>query len=320
MLATVVHVVGSAYRRPGARMLILPDGRRLGTISGGCLEGDVARKASRWTSNTGKALRVFDNTTEDAAWEFGLGCNGVISVLLERLENGQVGAMLDFLDARQAAKQPAVVATVIRCANEHDCEVGDRLLCDAEGSVGGALDGSDLETDLSPAIQAAFRDRTHRLVNLSSMEIFVEWVGAPQRLVIVGSGHDVMHLVSIANLMGWSVTVADRPSAYVQPNRFPGAAKVIALPASGGIDALEIDTETAVVVMTHNFPQDRLLLPHLLRKRPRYLGLLGPKSRAENLFLENGEDLRQWDVHAPIELDIGSDHPQTVALSIVSEI
>ncbi|MSU35891.1 MAG: XdhC family protein, partial [Pedosphaera sp.] len=72
VLATVVHVIGSAYRRPGARMLILPDGQRLGTISGGCLEGDVARKVTWWTSDTGTVLRIFDNTTEDAAWEFGL--------------------------------------------------------------------------------------------------------------------------------------------------------------------------------------------------------------------------------------------------------
>lgn len=320
VLATVVHVVGSAYRRPGARMLILPDGRRLGTISGGCLEGDVVRKANWWTSDTGTALRVFDNTTEDAAWEFGLGCNGVISVLLERTGNPEVQAVLEFLDARQATKQPAVVATVIRCAEDDPCQVGDRLLFDGEASVGAALRGSDLEAEISPAIQAVFHDRSHRLVHLSSVEIFVEWVGPPQRLVIFGAGHDVVPVVTLAHLMGWRVTVADRPSSYVQPHRFPGAEQVIALPAVGGVESLEIDADTAVVVMTHNFPQDRALLPPILKQRPRYLGLLGPKSRAVKLFEENGEDIRRWDVHAPIGLDIGSDHPETLALSIVAEI
>ena len=127
VLATVVHVTGSAYRRPGARMLILPDGRRFGTISGGCLEGDVVRKASWWTSDQGTALRVFDNSSEDAAWEFGLGCNGVITVLLERLALAQVTEMLAFLDQRQASRRSAVVATVIRSSDTSRAAPGDRL-------------------------------------------------------------------------------------------------------------------------------------------------------------------------------------------------
>ena len=320
VLATVVHVVGSAYRRPGAHMLILPDGRRLGTISGGCLEGDVARKANWWTSDTGTALRVFDNTTEDAAWEFGLGCKGVIFVLLERSSNPEVQALLEFLSVRQASRQPAVVATVIRCAEDDECQVGDRLFCDVEESVGGTLRGTPIEAELSAAIRTVFHERSHRLVHLSSAEIFVEWVGPPQRLVIIGAGHDVVPVVTVAHLLGWSVTVADRPSSYVQPQRFPGAERVLALPATGGVETLNIDADTAVVVMTHNFPHDRAVLPSILTQRPRYLGLLGPRARAEKLFEEIGEDIRRWNVHAPVGLDIGGDHPESLALSIVAEI
>lgn len=320
VLATVVHVSGSAYRRPGARMLILPGSRRVGTISGGCLEGDVVRKAPWWTSGTGTSLRVFDNTTEDAAWEFGLGCNGVITILLERVANPGVPEVLRFLDSSQARREAAVVATVIRPGAAPGVEAGDRLLCLAKGAVGGSLWGSPLESALAGVVRAVFRERGHRLAHLGSTDVFVEWVPPPQRLVVIGAGHDVMPLVTMAAVLGWEVTVADRPSAYVQPRRFPGAQRVLALPDPGNLEALEIDSETAVVVMTHNYPLDRLLLPALLVQRPRYLGMLGPRTRAERLFREIGEDIEPWDVHAPVGLDIGSDHPETVALAILSEI
>src|SRR5690349_4468037 len=118
VLATVVHVAGSAYRRPGARMLILPGGRRIGSISGGCLEGEITAKAWWYTESGAPALRVYDTTSdEDAVWEFGLGCNGVVQVMLERIYSGPVREMLEFLDGCRRADESAVVATVIRSSS-----------------------------------------------------------------------------------------------------------------------------------------------------------------------------------------------------------
>ncbi len=163
VLATVVHVRGSAYRRPGARMLIRGDGTRIGTISGGCLEADVVRKAWWWTDE-GATIRVFDNTTEDAAHDFGLGCNGVITVLLERVEAAGVVRLLQFLDEHQTRREGVVVCTVVRATAGGGLAVGDRVLHDQAGiASGGRL---SVAHALADAVRATFAEQRSRLVHL----------------------------------------------------------------------------------------------------------------------------------------------------------
>lgn len=131
VLATVVHVSGSAYRRPGARMLIVPGGGRVGCISGGCLEGEIVSKAWWFTESGAPVMRVYDTTAEDdAVWEFGLGCNGVVHVMLERVNAPTTRGMLEFLDDHQVARKPAVAATIVRTDAGSGMDVGDRLWID----------------------------------------------------------------------------------------------------------------------------------------------------------------------------------------------
>lgn len=326
VLATVVHVQGSAYRRPGARMLILADGTRIGTISGGCLEQDVARKASWWTSRTDHALRTFDTSSEEAAWEFGLGCNGVITVLLERLQTPAIEEQLAFLDAALGRREEVVVVTVTRVPSSNvapaafpDRQPGDRLLWSAAGPQGGALAQGLQAADFARLAAQTLADRRHRWATIGRAEVFAEFVAPPPRLVIFGAGHDVIPVVALGRQLGWHLTVADPRANYVHPERFPGADRVVLLPSDQAID-LGIDAETAVVLMTHNYPLDVAWLPRILAARPRYLGLLGPRRRAERLFAETGLDPRTPGVHAPVGLDLGGDHPETIALSVLSEI
>lgn len=320
VLATVVHVKGSAYRRPGARMLILPDGERIGSISGGCLEGEVCRKAWWFTERGRPAVRVYDTSSdEDAVWEFGLGCNGVISVLLERVDQPDVREMLEFLRGRRECRGEAVVACVVRSEAGHPA-VGERLLLDGERVCGGALAGSPPESMLLAHADAAFRERKSRLVHLEGWDAFVEWIGPPLPVLILGAGHDAQPLVMIGAAMGWEITVADGRPAYARADRFPAAARVAVIPPDASLAHLEIGPETAVVMMTHNFPQDTRLLRQIVPLRPRYLGLLGPRKRAVQLFEELGETPGEVDIHAPIGLDIGAETPETIALSIAAEI
>lgn len=320
VLATVVHVKGSAYRRPGGRMLLLPDGQRIGTISGGCLEGDVARKAAWWTANGESVLRTFDNSAPDVAWDFGLGCNGVISILLERVSSPSAGAALAFIDRHQSSNAECAIATVIRAEAGSPWRIGDRMLWNADGLAGGNLAGSPLQRELGEVLQAALSERSNRLLHIPTADVFIEWVGLPQDLVVFGAGHDVIPLVKIASTLGWRITIADSRTAYAHAQRFPGAENVLTLPANGDISGLKIDSRTAVVVMTHNYPQDVILVPQILQRSPCYLGLLGPRRRAENLLRDIGRTLTDVDVHAPVGLDIGCDHPETIALSIIAEI
>jgi xanthine/CO dehydrogenase XdhC/CoxF family maturation factor len=323
VLATVVHVTGSAYRRPGARMLMVPDGRRIGCISGGCLEGEIARKAWWFTESGAPVVRVYDTTSEDdTVWEFGLGCNGVVHVLLERVNTHATSRLLRFLDLHRSARTPAVAATVIRTDGSSGIQPGDRLLLGDSSCCrdsGGSLAGSAIESQVLTHAAAVFREKRSRLAHIGATDVFVEWIGPPLSLVIFGAGHDAIPLVSFAAQLGWNVTVADARPAYAKPERFPGADCVVMLPSDQPLRKIAIDRETSVVVMTHNYPLDLSLLPLILPFRPRYLGLLGPRARGARLFSDMGLTQPAC-VHAPAGLDAGCDSPEAIALSIVAEI
>jgi xanthine/CO dehydrogenase XdhC/CoxF family maturation factor len=321
VLATVVHVKGSAYRRPGARMLILPDGTRMGSISGGCLEGDVSRKAWWFTDGGRPSVRIYDTSSdEDAVWEFGLGCNGVIQVMLERVESDSTRQALEFLDACRASRRQAVMATVIRTSRSAQYQVGRRLFIDHAGGSSGGLKGSPLASGLQPYIEQTVHARKSRLVHMAGCEVFVEWIGPAVPLVVFGAGHDAIPVVQIARQLGWHVTVADGRPSYAASARFPDAHHVVLMKAPDFLAGIDITPESVVVLMTHNFPQDAKLLRQILPARPRYLGLLGPKKRADSLFAELGVRPETVDAHAPVGLDIGADTPEGIALSIVAEI
>jgi xanthine/CO dehydrogenase XdhC/CoxF family maturation factor len=320
VLATVVHVSGSAYRRPGGRMLMIPDGRRIGCVSGGCLEGEIVKKAWWFTESGAPVVRLYDTRSEDeAVWEFGLGCNGVVHVMLERINTPAAAAMLDYLDIHRAQRKPVASATVIRTGDCSDIRVGDRLLLDESLTAAGSLSGSAIESQVLLHAAAALREKKSRLAHVGAIDVFVEWIGPPLSLVVFGAGHDAIPLVNFARQLGWDVTVADARSTYARRDRFPGADRVIVLAGGGALPELNIDRDTAVVVMTHNYPLDGLLVPQLLRLRPRYMGLLGPRARAERLFSELGLNQPPF-VHAPAGLDAGCDSPEAIALSIVAEI
>jgi xanthine/CO dehydrogenase XdhC/CoxF family maturation factor len=320
VLATVVHVKGSAYRSPGARMLILPDGKRIGSISGGCLEGEVCQKA-RWLTENGKpALRVYDSISDDdAVWEFGLGCNGVVQVLLERIDSPEVDESLHYIEASRSNRKPAVIATVISTSPESGLKVGGRLMLD-DTHVSGSLARAKHQSALCEHARVALREGTNRTVELEGCQLFIEVIRPPLPLVIFGAGHDAIPLVSLAKSLGWFVTVADGRPAYAKQDRFALADRVLLTTADDPTGSIAIDYGTAVILMTHNYPQDRKLLERIVPLLPRYLGVLGPRARTLRLLEHLDPALDLFALHAPVGLDIGAETPESIAISIVAEI
>ena len=325
VLATVVHVTGSAYRRPGARLLLIPDGRRIGSVSGGCLEGEISRKAWWFTESGQPALKIYDTSSDDdAVWEFGLGCNGIVQVLLERVTSPATADMLAFLEGCRRTGHGGVVATVISCGANSTLQLGQRLLYRSGVAVQGDLSASPVADYLQSHLLQAAQSRRSRLVHLAlpdagSAQVFVEWVGPPQDLVVFGAGHDAIPVVNAAKSLGWRVVVADGRPAYATRERFPSADQVVVMRPGRLLDGIVITPLTAVVMMTHNYPLDARLLPAVLAYDPCYLGMLGPQKRAQRLF-EELAIARPTCVHAPVGLDIGCDSPAAIALSIVAEI
>lgn len=330
VLATVVKVEGSSYRRAGARMLIFADGRSVGTISGGCLESHVIKRAWWLTEAAGAKVCRYDTTAdEDAQWAFGLGCNGVVHVLLERLSAGRNDAQLEALRVVRDELRAAATAVVI---DVRGCPVGvgERLVMfpdgRCEGRFGNAEFGKRVTDDLAAAMHERRSQHRRYPVDGGEVEVFLECVSPPLKLVVFGAGHDAVPVVHFAKRLGWHVTVADGRAHYARRERFPEADEVLVTNPGSPLDGCGVTADAAVVVMTHSVDQDRELLRRLLRNPPRYVGQLGPRSRTERLLGEIGAlgaaevDLFAEALHYPIGLDIGADNPEDIALAIVGEI
>jgi xanthine/CO dehydrogenase XdhC/CoxF family maturation factor len=227
--------------------------------------------------------------------------------------------MLAFLDHGYQARETVVIATVIAADDESGVQVGERLLVDAGGIRGGTLRSRPVAAEVHSHARGALASEGSHLAHVPGCTVFVERVAPPLDLVVFGAGDDVMPLVSMAGILGWRVTVADPRPAYAKAERFPGAARVLVLPRERLLRDIDVTPATAVVVMTHNYPLDARLVPLLVERDPLYLGLLGPRHRAERLFEERALPVPSG-VYAPAGLDVGGDGPVDIALSIVAEV
>jgi xanthine dehydrogenase accessory factor len=324
ILATVVKVEGSAYRRPGARMLIPLHGRTVGTVSGGCLEQDLAKKAW-WLTDAGEPVvrrystgATDDEDDEQSALTFGLGCNGTVFVLLERLRTKNPSPAVELLRRVRDGQQPAAMATVIATSRNASARVGDRVLSDSDAGLRNTKLNQAIRNDLHQTLQQ--KKSSIRLYNESrgEIEVFFEYIAPPPRLVIFGAGHDAQPLVRMARLLNWHVSVIDSRSHFARPERFPQADAVIFASLDNPFELRPLIDGAAVAVMTHSYRQDRHWLSEVQHAAPAYIGQLGPRERTERLLADIGH--RSSAVHYPMGLDLGGDAPESVALSILAEM
>jgi xanthine/CO dehydrogenase XdhC/CoxF family maturation factor len=324
-LATVVGARGSTYRREGARLLIMASGRTVGSISGGCLEGDVQIVAEDVIRDGRPRLVHYDLTADDeAVWGLGLGCNGVIDVLVERI-GASVPSPEAFLARAVEDEVPLAVVTVI--GPEHSRQIGKRIILEGRESTG-SLDDPALDREASRlAGKALASGQTYR-TQIDDIEIFVEPIQPPLRLVVCGAGHDVIPLVRFADAVGFRTVVLDRREKFLTRERFPAAHAFIVTEFPRAAEEVRPDDRTCVVVMTHNYLHDRNLIRSFLAwpRPPAYLGLLGPRQRTHKILrelrdegIEPSDELRDR-IFAPVGLDIGAEGPQQIAVAIVAEI
>lgn len=333
VIASVVRVEGSAYRRPGARMVIPQLGSATGTVSGGCLESDVSKKAW-WLTAAGKpVIRTYstgedDDELEDAELSFGLGCNGTVHILFERARAQHPSLAIKVLQQVQTSSRPAALATVIECEGQSQTAVGERVALTADGQLDLEMHDKVLGQSIAADLQRVLDTEKSAIRNYHGhdgpIQVLLEYIPAPRRLVIFGAGHDAVPLVSMARLQGWHTTVIDARTHFARPERFVDADQVSALPLAPDKALAPLINDAAVVVMTHSYTQDRHWLGQVLALHPRYIGQLGPRSRTERLLDEMRPEIRELPafaaLHYPVGLDLGGDTPQSVALSILAEI
>lgn len=318
VLATVVKTQGSSYRLPGARLLITPDGQRAGSVSGGCLEDDLVKKAW-WLTENGPVVRRYDTTPDgEIGPSFGLGCNGIIHVLLERI-NPREDFLMPLLRDVRIRRRPAAIAHVLQPADR----AGERTIVDARDVAQHYLRDMKTAGHLERgAREALTRGENETVILDGGTEVFFEVLTPPIQLLVFGAGDDAIPLVELAKYFGWRVTVVDGRAHYARRERFPQADQVLTRTHGYNDSFADIDAWTAVVLMTHSYAQDLELLGALANRPIPYLGILGPRKRTAQLLADTGLEKADTasQIHSPIGLDLGADGPEQVALSVVAEI
>ncbi|ARS35836.1 XdhC family protein [Pontibacter actiniarum] len=330
-LATVVHVAGSSYRRPGARMLVTEDGQLTGAISGGCLEGDALRKARLAMLQQKPLLVTYDTTDEDdATLGVGLGCNGIIQVLLEPLDTADAANPISFLKAFLGQRQAAVLVTLFSLERRTAAQPGTCLFIPESGEVKGACTDEELQKALlGDAEEVLLKQESLTkayAATVGTLTGFVELLQPAVSLVVFGAGNDAVPLTQLASILGWQVTVVDGRANYARRERFPAAQRVLVAKPEEALAQLVPDQQTVCLLMTHNYNYDLAMLRQLLPLKLPYVGSLGPRKKLERMLRELKEEGAQVpeqaleSVYGPTGLDIGAETPEEIALSIVAEI
>lgn len=344
-LATVVEIVGSAYRRPGAKFLIEDTGSTLGSVSGGCLEADVREVANAVVETGTPSLRHYNTGDEDVVWGLGLGCNGLVDVFVQPATEGPLAALAGPLRELFGGDGTVALATVVgagpAAAGAADVaattgaaasvEVGATLAIDWRGGVHGSLGSPELDRQVvahARTLAAAGRSGVHAI---AGWRVFLEVLPPPPHLLVCGAGDDARPLVAYAADVGFRVTVLDHRPALLAPEWFPQALRrVVARPEEADL-ALPPPARTLAVVKTHSLAHDREWVRRLLAAGLPYIGVLGPRARTEAILRDveaagggalatGGEVGERERVFGPVGLDLGADGPAQVAISIVAEL
>ena len=312
-LATVVRISGSAYRRPGAKLLIEESGVTTGGVSGGCLESDVRAQALEVLRGApGRMLHYDTGSDEETLWGLGLGCEGAVDVYVQRIDaaftEGAGKQMRDLI----AAGSPFAAITGVAGP------LAGRTLVLARSTLLGSS-GSG-ETDRHLAQQAGLLLEGDRDGELLEDSIFVDVLRPPPRLFIFGAGDDARPLAALASQSGFEVTVVDHRPAYLTAERFPPPLRLELRRPSDGLAGLPVTRTRSnfAVVQTHALSHDRDWVRALASQPLVYLGLLGPRVRREQVLRD--VEVEADRLFAPVGIDLGADGPEQIAVSIVAEL
>ncbi len=330
-LATVVHVDGSSYRRPGARMLVTDDGGLTGAISGGCLEGDALQKAMFALSRNASMLVTYDTMDEDdAKLGIGLGCNGIIQVLFEPIDPDDKVNPIELLKLIAAHRQQAVIVTLFSLKNKRAPQIGTCLLLKGDELVWSGRESDELKEVLRLDVLKLMSEKKSTFRNYVSaahdLTAFIEFVSPPVSVVVIGAGNDVVPLVRMADLLGWETKVVDGRPSLARPERFVSSCQVLLSRPERVLEQISMDEYTVFLLMTHNYNYDLAMLRALLPLNPAYIGSLGPKAKLDRMLRELREEgiavspgqLQR--LYGPSGLEIGAETPEEIALAILAEI
>ncbi len=327
VMATVFATEGSTYSKPGHRILISASGDYQGLVSGGCVEGDLAAHA-HLVFVTGDARSITYDLREDkdSVWGMGVGCDGVIKILLQRLD-----AATDYEPFRTIAERqtgPHGGGTCVTVIESEDAQLppGATWIDWGSNSLSWQMHDEQMSaiSSQSSMLGALAKPKLVRQPSRGGAMTALHAPIAPiPRLLVLGAGPDAVPIVTLATEIGWFVTVVDHRQLRIDDPSFAVAEHRLCSPLNAFPSEVELDQYAAAIVMSHNLEADGQYLSHLTTNTSiGYIGLLGPKTRRNRLIKMH--DLSEPEfvsrLHGPAGMSIGADSPETIALSILAEI
>ena len=324
VLATVVRTRGSTPQKPGAKLLVRKDGSGVGTLGGGCVEGDIWFAAKEIMRHHGGPEFKDYYLNEDIAARDGLVCGGTMYFFLDPMweANSYLPYGREILQAYEGGSVVGM-ATVVRASDPQ--RMGARLMLREDGSTKGSLGNPELEKLALESIRkVADLGNNDSVLTADGTELFIEGYTTPPTLVIMGGGHIGKATAVVAKTLGFRIYVVDDRPEFANTERFPEAEAVVVADYSQGLDQVPINANTYIVVATRGHREDDYALEAAIGTPATYVGLLGSRRKTLLIYkhlLKKGhspEVLRR--VRSPVGLDIAALTPEEIAISIMSEI
>jgi len=330
--AVVIRTFGSAPRPEGAVLLVADDGRLIGSVSGGCVEGAAAEEIEA-ARRTGNARVIRYGISDERAWDVGLACGGTIDVLIEpAVPAAAVEAARSSAGPRGSAR--AVVTPLPADApppafGPHEPGPGappaDPLVIGADGKVLAGTSGrAETDAALGAEVQRILADGRSRTVEIEGRSFFVEAFPVRPRLVVVGAVEVARSLVRYARELGYETAVVDGRAAFATRERFPEADRIEVDWPDEAFAALDVGPNDAVAILSHDPKFDEPAIVEAVHRGCRYVGAVGSrKTQADRRarLAESGLTAEEiGTIHGPIGLDLGGREPAETALAIMAEI
>ena len=329
VVATVVKTSGSTPQKPGAKLLVRADGSGVGTLGGGCVEGDIWFAASQLLKSGGSAEMRDYELNEDLAAQDGLVCGGTMFFLLDPIRTTEEES--DFQDFNEEiitayeGGAPVAIASLMKVPEGSDLPVGSKLLLRENGSTSGSLGDEKLDSGaINDARRLMAMGRNDYITSESGVEYYIEAYTTPPTLVLAGGGHVSKAISNIASTLGFRIFVIDDRDEFSNAERFPEAEQTVVSDYGSAFEKLPIGTNSFIVIATRGHRYDASATASAIRTPASYIGLLGSKRKTilifEELFAEGFSMEQVQSVRSPIGLNISARTPEEIALSIMSEI
>jgi xanthine dehydrogenase accessory factor len=338
VLASIITRVGSAPRGIGAKYLIKEDGTSMGSVGGGCVEAEVWQGAREVMKKEEGGVLHFNLTAEELA-KGGLICGGNIDIFLEPLKEEFLAIYQEVLKIKQKGGT-AILATLISVDDAFPKGIGSKALFKTSGEKIGALfDGEALEKRVLKKGELLWKEKKPKVIVFSSdreghlgvrlepwkkMEILLEPIFSEPTVYVFGGGHISQQLIPLAKRVDFRVVVIDDREIFANRERFPEADEVIVAEFENCFNQVSIDPSSYVVIVTRGHLYDGFVLEQAIKSNPRYIGMIGSKKKIRTLYqnlIEKGISKEILDrVHAPIGIDINSETPEEIGISIVAEL